>query len=120
MFPTVLLNNPLIEKYNELRQEVLSNDTVQQILYTLATVLGVIVGVTLWCYKRIAQWYNNGGKDSFYFGINTRAGKDDEQFGIGVFKLYVGLYNNVLHIGFTDHNGCLPWMTLNRRWVRYT
>ena len=108
MFPTVLLSNPLIVKYNELRQEVLSNDTVQQILYTLATVLGFIVGVTVWFYKRVAEWYNNGGKDSFYFGVDTKAGKDDEQFGIGVFKLYVGLYNNVLHIGFTDQHGCLP------------
>ena len=108
MFPTVLINNPLIVKYNELRQEILSNETVQQILYTLATVLGVIVGVTLWFYNRVRQWYNEGGKDLFYFGINTKAGKDDEQFGVAVGKLYVGLYNNVVHIGLTDHNGCLP------------
>lgn len=108
MFPTVLLNNPLIVKYTELRDEILSNETVQQILYTLATVLGVIVGVTLWFYNRIRQWYNEGGKNSFYFGVDTKAGKDDEQFGIGIGKLYVGLYNSVLHIGFTDHNGCLP------------
>jgi hypothetical protein len=32
----------------------------------------------------------------------------------------VGLYNNVLHIGFTDHNGCLPWLTLSGCWVLYT
>ncbi len=108
MFPTVILNNPLIEKYNELRQEILSNETVQQILYTLATVLGVIAGVTIWFYNRVRQWYNNGGKDSFYFGINTKASAGDEQFGIGIGKLYVGLYNNVLHIGFTDEHGCLP------------
>ena len=108
MFPTVLLNNPLIVKYNELRQQVLSNDTVQQILYTLATVLGVIAGVTIWFYNRVRQWYNNGGKDSFSFGINTKASAGDEQFGIGIGKLYVGLYNNVLHIGITDEHGCLP------------
>ena len=108
MFPTVLLNNPLIVKYNELRQEVLSNDTVQQILYTLATVLGVIVGVTVWFYNRIRQWYNEGGKDSFYFGINTKASAGDEQFGISIGRLYVGLYNNVLHVGILDQHGCLP------------
>jgi hypothetical protein len=62
MFVPVLVNNPIIVKYNELVDDILNNETVQQFLYTLATVLGVIVGVTVWVKNRVQQWYNNGGK----------------------------------------------------------
>lgn len=44
----------------------------------------------------------------FYVGVNTQAWKDDEQFGLSFGRLYVGLYNNVLHIGILDAKGCLP------------
>ncbi len=44
----------------------------------------------------------------FYFGVDTKAGKDDEQFGLAIGRLYAGLYNNVLSIGILDANGCLP------------
>lgn len=44
----------------------------------------------------------------FYVGVDTKAGKDDEQFGLSIGKLYAGLYNNVLSIGILDANGCLP------------
>lgn len=43
-----------------------------------------------------------------YFGIDTTAGRDDEAFGFAIGRLYFGLYNRVLHIGFVDRNGCLP------------
>jgi hypothetical protein len=44
----------------------------------------------------------------FYVGVDTKAWKDDEQFGLSIGRLYVGLYNNVLHIGILDAKGCLP------------
>ncbi len=44
----------------------------------------------------------------FYFGVDTKAWKDDEQFGLSIGRLYMGLYNNVLHIGILDSKGCLP------------
>lgn len=44
----------------------------------------------------------------FYLGVNTEAGKDDEQFGLSIGKFYIGLYNNVLSIGMLDEKGCLP------------
>ena len=53
MNTAILVNNTYVEKYFEL---------VDQILYTLATVLGVIVGVTVWVANRVQQWYNNGGQ----------------------------------------------------------
>ncbi len=62
MNTTILLNNPIIEKYNELKQEVLDNETLQRVLYTFATILGIIVGVTVWVTNRLNDWYNNGGK----------------------------------------------------------
>ena len=52
----------MIEKYNELMDEVSNNETIQQILYTIATVLGVVVGVTVWVTNRVRQWYIDGGK----------------------------------------------------------
>lgn len=62
MNPTILLNNPIVEKYNELLDMVRDNETIQQILYTIATVLGVVVGITVWIANRVRQWYSNGGK----------------------------------------------------------
>jgi hypothetical protein len=44
----------------------------------------------------------------FYLGVNTEAPKDDEQFGLSIGRLYIGLYNNVLSIGILDEKGCLP------------
>lgn len=44
----------------------------------------------------------------FYFGVDTKAWKDDEQFGLSIGRLYAGLYNNVLYIGILDSKGCLP------------
>jgi hypothetical protein len=44
----------------------------------------------------------------FYVGVDTKAGKDDEQFGLSIGRLYAGLYNNVLSIGILNANGCLP------------
>lgn len=44
----------------------------------------------------------------FYLGVDTEAGKDDEQFGLSIGRFYVGLYNNVLSIGILDDKGCLP------------
>jgi len=64
MNTTILFNNPVVEKYNELVQQVLDNETMQQILYTIATILGVIVGVTVWVTNRVSDWYNNGGKET--------------------------------------------------------
>jgi len=62
MNTAILLNNPIVEKYNELVEEVSNNETIQQILYTIATVVGFIVGVTVWVTNRVSIWYNNGGK----------------------------------------------------------
>lgn len=62
MNTTILLNNPIIDQYNELKQQVLDNETLQRVLYTLATILGVIVGVTVWVTNKLRQWYTNGGK----------------------------------------------------------
>jgi hypothetical protein len=53
MNTAIFINNPVIEKYFEL---------VDQILYTFATILGVIVGVTVWVANRVSDWYNNGGQ----------------------------------------------------------
>lgn len=64
MFVPVLVNNPITAKYNELMDVVSNNETIQQILYTIATILGVIVGVTVWVTNRVQQWYNNGGKET--------------------------------------------------------
>lgn len=69
MFIPAILNNPVVEKYNELiekykelKTQILDNELVQQFLYALATVLGVVVGVSVWVANRVRQWYNNGGK----------------------------------------------------------
>jgi hypothetical protein len=64
MNTAILLNNPIIEKYNELVEEVSNNETLQQVLYTFATILGVIVGVTVWVANRVSDWYNKGGRDT--------------------------------------------------------
>jgi len=64
MNATILFNNPIIEKYNELMDEVANNETIQQILYTIATIAGVIVGVTVWVANRVSDWYNNGGRET--------------------------------------------------------
>jgi hypothetical protein len=53
MNAAILVNNSYAEKYFEL---------VDQILYTFATILGVVVGVTVWVANRVSNWYNNGGK----------------------------------------------------------
>ena len=44
----------------------------------------------------------------FYLAINTRAPQNEEQFGISIWRLYAGLYNNVLSVGWLDEEGCLP------------
>lgn len=44
----------------------------------------------------------------FYVAVDTKAGKDDEQLGLSIGRLYLGLYNNVLHIGILNSDGCLP------------
>lgn len=62
MNTSILLNNPIVDQYNELKQQVLDNETLQQVLYTFATILGVIVGVTVWVANRVSTWYHNGGK----------------------------------------------------------
>lgn len=64
MFVPAILNNPIIAKYNELLDMVRYNKTIQQILYTIATILGVTVGVTVWIANRVSDWYNNGGRDT--------------------------------------------------------
>ena len=64
MNTAILLNNPIVEKYNELVEEVSNNETIQQILYTIATIAGVIVGVTVWVANRVSDWYNNGGRET--------------------------------------------------------
>lgn len=63
MFPPIFLTNPIVTKYQELKQTVLDNEQVQRILYTLATVLGVIVGVALFVKKAFLSWYQSGGKE---------------------------------------------------------
>ena len=63
MFPPVLFTNPIPAKCQELKQTILDNEQVQRVLYTLATILGVIVGVALWLKKVTMNWYNNGGKE---------------------------------------------------------
>ena len=55
MNTAILVNNSMIEKYFEL---------VDQILYTFATILGVIVGVTVWVANRVSDWYNEGGRET--------------------------------------------------------
>jgi hypothetical protein len=60
----ILLNNPIVEKYNELLDMVRDNETIQQILYTIATVVGFIVGVTVWVANRVSDWYNKGGRET--------------------------------------------------------
>lgn len=62
MYIPAIVNNPIVAKYNELLSMVQDNETIQQILYTIATILGVIVGVTVWVTNRVRQWYTNGGK----------------------------------------------------------
>ncbi len=62
MFVPAIVTNPITEKYNELMDMVQNNETIQQILYTLATIVGIIVGVTVWVANRVRQWYINGGK----------------------------------------------------------
>jgi len=64
MNTTILLNNPIVEKYNELMEQVANNEAIQQILYTIATVVGFIVGVTVWVTNRVSDWYNNGGRET--------------------------------------------------------
>lgn len=64
MFVPVLVNNPIVAKYNELLEVVSNNETIQQILYTIATVVGFIVGVTVWVANRVSDWYNNGGRET--------------------------------------------------------
>jgi hypothetical protein len=64
MNTAILLNNPIVEKYNELMDEVANNETIQQILYTIATVVGFIVGVTVWVANRVSDWYNEGGRET--------------------------------------------------------
>ena len=64
MNSAILLNNPIVEKYNELMDMVRDNETIQQILYTIATIAGVIVGVTVWVANRVSNWYNNGGRET--------------------------------------------------------
>lgn len=64
MNTAILLNNPIVEKYNELVEQVANNETIQQILYTIATVVGFIVGVTVWVANRVSDWYNNGGRET--------------------------------------------------------
>lgn len=43
---------------------VRDNETIQQILYTIATVVGFIVGVTVWVANRVSDWYNKGGRET--------------------------------------------------------
>ncbi len=62
MFVPAIINNPIAQKYNELVEMVQDNETIQQVLYTLATIVGIIVGVTVWVANRVRQWYINGGK----------------------------------------------------------
>lgn len=64
MNTTILLNNPIVEKYNELMEMVNNNETIQQILYTIASIVGFIVGVTVWIANRVSDWYNNGGRET--------------------------------------------------------
>ena len=64
MFVPAIVTNPITEKYNELMDMVQNNETIQQILYTLATIVGFIVGVTVWVAHRVSDWYNNGGRET--------------------------------------------------------
>jgi hypothetical protein len=64
MNTAILVNNPIVEKYNELLDMVRDNETIQQILYTIATVIGIIVGVTVWVANRVSDWYNSGGRET--------------------------------------------------------
>lgn len=64
MFVPAIVTNPITEKYNELMDMVQNNETIQQILYTLATIVGFIVGVTVWVANRVSDWYNNGGRET--------------------------------------------------------
>jgi hypothetical protein len=46
-----------------------------------------------------------------YFGLDTKAGLEDEFIGVGISSLYVGIYplrrGFELAVGITDENGCL-------------
>jgi hypothetical protein len=64
MFVPSIVNNPIVVKYNELLDVVQNNETIQQVLYTLATIVGIIVGVTVWVANRVSDWYNNGGRET--------------------------------------------------------
>jgi hypothetical protein len=37
---------------------------VSTLMYNLATVVAVIVGVTLFVANRVSDWYNNGGRET--------------------------------------------------------
>jgi len=63
MFPPILLTNPITAKYQQLKQTVVDNEQVQRVLYTLATILGVIVGVALFIKNSFLSWYHSGGKE---------------------------------------------------------
>ena len=41
-----------------------NNETIQQILYTIATIAGFIVGVAQFVANRVSDWYNNGGRET--------------------------------------------------------
>lgn len=47
----------------------------------------------------------------FYLGLDTKAGNGDEWFGIGIGRLYLGLYPNVtgfeVAYGVVNSQGCL-------------
>lgn len=64
MNTAIFISNPIVEKYNELMDMVRDNETIQQILYTIATIVGFIVGVTVWVANRVSDWYNAGGRET--------------------------------------------------------
>jgi hypothetical protein len=37
---------------------------VSSLLFNLATIVGYIVGVTVWITNRVSDWYNSGGRDT--------------------------------------------------------
>jgi len=51
-FFTTTMNNEFVKSF------------VSTLMYNLATVVAIIVGVTLFVANRVSDWYNNGGRET--------------------------------------------------------
>ena len=61
---------------------------------------------------KVTSDYGHISMGSFYIGWNNNviqpiAGYSDEQFGIALGSLYLGVYNNEISFGILNEYGCL-------------